>query len=441
MLDSTFRIRVPAQFRNPTGPAAPSAWQAADWQAPACASRRLKAALPLAALAAALWGAAATAYLVLRDGPAFDSVEQRLAMPSADDGRLSRPRPEAGAVRARRMPEKETFDAGLEALRRRQALIERRASELAGLIDAAGHPALRTIIGRAASEATGSVGARRGERRREIRLAFPARGAAARPATERPAARNPAMRALTRLALSQDRLEAAQQATLDGLEAGAVALATRIEDAVAGLGFDLKALAPQPISSAPAIAAAASLGGPFVPTPLAGTDARLSFERQVGRVRARIARSVALYDGLLALPLRGPLGGQRDVTSGFGPRHDPFLGSMASHEGIDLRASRGTEVRATADGLVTIAGPNAGYGNLVEIEHKNSVSTRYAHLSAIAVSQGQSVKAGDIIGLVGSTGRSTGAHLHYETRIDGEPIDPGRFLLAGERFAAAIASD
>jgi murein DD-endopeptidase MepM/ murein hydrolase activator NlpD len=143
----------------------------------------------------------------------------------------------------------------------------------------------------------------------------------------------------------------------------------------------------------------------------------------------------------MALPLRKPLDKDLSISSGFGVRRDPFLGTKAIHPGLDLRAGRGTPVRATADGMVTIAGRNAGYGNMVEIEHKNGVSTRYGHLSAIAAAAGQRVKAGEIIGRVGSTGRSTGPHLHYETRIDGEAADPNRFLEAGDRFAASIAGD
>jgi murein DD-endopeptidase MepM/ murein hydrolase activator NlpD len=369
-------------------------------------------------------------------------------MQSAYEERISRLRSEVDAVNSRLMLDQDAFDAKLEALRQRQTLLERRQTELAGLIDGGRHPALKAIAGLIASEATGSLtagnegtGAPRAGNAREIRLAFPTRGGPAEAGAEAAPAGNAAEHALSRLAQSQDRLEAAQQAMLDGIEAGAAVVAGQIEETLADLGFDAKALVPQTISSAPTIAAATSLGGPFIPTPIAGRDAGKSpFERQVGGVRARIARSVGLYDGLMALPLRHPLDKGLDISSGFGVRRDPFLGSRAMHPGLDLRAGRGTPVRATADGVVAIAGPNAGYGKMVEIEHKNGVSTRYGHLSAIAVAAGQHVKAGEIIGRVGSTGRSTGPHLHYETRIDGEAADPNRFIGAGNRFAASIAS-
>ena len=101
------------------------------------------------------------------------------------------------------------------------------------------------------------------------------------------------------------------------------------------------------------------------------------------------------------------------------------------HTGLDFRSSIGDPVRATANGTVDTAGWNGGYGKMVEIDHGNGFSTRYGHLSEIEVKVGQHVKIGQIIGRVGSTGRSTGPHLHYETRIDGDAVDPQKFLRAG----------
>jgi murein DD-endopeptidase MepM/ murein hydrolase activator NlpD len=107
------------------------------------------------------------------------------------------------------------------------------------------------------------------------------------------------------------------------------------------------------------------------------------------------------------------------------------------HSGLDFRASSGDPVRATAIGKVVNAGWQGGYGQMVEIDHGNGLSTRYGHLSKIIARVGQSIQIGQVIGEVGSTGRSTGPHLHYETRIDGEAVDPQKFLRAGVRLAGA----
>ena len=98
---------------------------------------------------------------------------------------------------------------------------------------------------------------------------------------------------------------------------------------------------------------------------------------------------------------------------------------------MDFRAAVGTRVHATAPGIVVKAGPSGGYGRMVEIDHGNGFSTRYAHLSVILVEPGQRIKTGDIVGESGSTGRSTGPHLHYEVRRNGDATDPLRFLTAG----------
>ncbi len=124
------------------------------------------------------------------------------------------------------------------------------------------------------------------------------------------------------------------------------------------------------------------------------------------------------------------------ITSSFGTRLDPFTRGLAMHSGIDFRAATGTAVRATAPGKVIEAGYNGGYGRMVEIDHGNGVSTRYAHLSSIQVSEGDTIRAGQVLGAVGSTGRSTGPHLHYEVRIDDDATDPMRFLRASRLMTA-----
>ena len=115
-------------------------------------------------------------------------------------------------------------------------------------------------------------------------------------------------------------------------------------------------------------------------------------------------------------------------------RVDPFLHIAAMHTGIDFRGDTGEAVHATAAGTVTNAGWSGGYGKMVEIDHGNGLSTRYGHLSQIDVNVGDEVRIGQVVGRMGSTGRSTGPHLHYETRIDGEAVDPQKFLNAGARL-------
>ena len=120
------------------------------------------------------------------------------------------------------------------------------------------------------------------------------------------------------------------------------------------------------------------------------------------------------------------------VTSPFGYRADPFLGRLALHPGVDLAEAYGAEIHAAAAGRVVHAGPAGGYGNMVEIDHGNGLATRYAHMSETLVEEGQEVDKGAVLGRLGSTGRSTGPHLHYEVRVDGEP-GRSRALFARRR--------
>jgi len=135
-----------------------------------------------------------------------------------------------------------------------------------------------------------------------------------------------------------------------------------------------------------------------------------------------------LEQGTVAIPSTEPVRGT-NFTSGFGVRSDPFKGRAAMHAGIDLAGPIGTPIYATADAVVGRSEYNSGgYGNLVELEHGHGIQTRYGHLSRSLVRAGQRVKRGDMIGLMGSTGRSTGSHLHYEVRIDGKAVNPVPFL-------------
>lgn len=135
----------------------------------------------------------------------------------------------------------------------------------------------------------------------------------------------------------------------------------------------------------------------------------------------------AIYKGPFAMPSGSPLR-YASVTSRFGMRSHPVLGGMRFHAGMDLAAPTGSPVYSTSPGAVTAAGWCGGYGYCVALDHGKGYQTLYGHLSGIDVSPGQVVPAGSLIGRVGSTGRSTGPHLHYEVRKDGRPLDPGRLF-------------
>jgi murein DD-endopeptidase MepM/ murein hydrolase activator NlpD len=144
-----------------------------------------------------------------------------------------------------------------------------------------------------------------------------------------------------------------------------------------------------------------------------------------------------LQDGVIAVPSDKPVQAAAAFSSGFGYRSDPFHAGAAMHPGIDLSGAYGTAIFATADGTVLRAGWNTGgYGNLVELDHGRGITTRYGHMSAILVTAGQHVTRGQQIGRMGSTGRSTGNHLHYEVRIDGRPVNPIPFMKSTDYVLA-----
>lgn len=166
--------------------------------------------------------------------------------------------------------------------------------------------------------------------------------------------------------------------------------------------------------------------------PLVAAVKTMHFDNEVRELDEALNQLEAIRGEARKLPIANPAPG-RPISSSFGPRRDPLLGTAALHSGMDFRAPMGTLVRAAGPGRVVSASWNGGYGRMVEIDHDDGLKTRYAHMKSIDVTVGQKIAAGETVGRVGSSGRSTGPHLHYEIRKDGKALDPLRFLKAGKR--------
>ena len=298
---------------------------------------------------------------------------------------------------SRQLLDQEQFEHKLDDLIRRQSLLESRASALGGNAD----PATTGSIKPGAKPTNEPGGAQRGDRGRQSSI-----GAV-----------------LERAEAALDRVERRQAMAVGQMQDRYENKARQIRSTLAQLGLQL-GLKAQP--GAPAS------GGPFVPVKVGSEDQ--AFGRALLRVNLARADANALTSTLLKVPLRKPIAGDIDESSPFGIRTDPLVHEAAMHTGIDFRGDTGEPIRATAAGTVTVAGWSGGYGKMVEIDHGNGLATRYGHLSQIDVDIGDTVRAGAIVGKLGSTGRSTGPHVHYEVRVKGEAVDPQKFLDAGERL-------
>lgn len=170
------------------------------------------------------------------------------------------------------------------------------------------------------------------------------------------------------------------------------------------------------------------IGGPLV-----ALDNPASFEARVRELDEALDLVDRMKSEARRLPIANPSPGHA-ISSNFGVRTDPLLGTPALHSGMDFRTPMGSDILATAAGTVAAAGWNGGYGRMVEIRHEDGFTTRYAHMSQILVEKGQEVSPGDVIGKSGSSGRSTGPHLHYEVHRHGQALNPIRFLKAGQKI-------
>ncbi|MBF0678710.1 MAG: M23 family metallopeptidase [Devosia sp.] len=178
------------------------------------------------------------------------------------------------------------------------------------------------------------------------------------------------------------------------------------------------------------------MGGPLLPA-AEGMESSPMVE-DANAVMAALLRYKAARESVEAAPIHMPMTGNYRNSSGYGNRKDPFTGGRAFHAGLDFAAPTGTTVFSAAKGVVSFVGTKSGYGKVVEVTHATGHITRYAHLSGYLAREGQSVNAGTPIAKVGSTGRSTGPHLHFEIRKGDAPIDPRTFLDAGKRVQALL---
>lgn len=378
-----------------------------------------------------VWSIATGTYFAFREDVLTRLIGRQAEMQFAYEDRIAELRATVDRITSRQLLDQEQFEKKLDALLRRQSALEQRSSALSG--DASTTGSIKPARMRPQPPPLPSTTPRPSPINDTVIFVAPPDREARLQSRELPeSATRIASTAnaggldgiLTRVSLSLDKIDHRQTQALTTMEETYDTKARRMRSVLADLGVDPE---KAPVGRA--------VGGPLVPLKAPHANAG-AFERQLYRInvaRAEINRYAA---ELTTVPVRKPVIGEVDMSSPFGMRMDPFLKGPAIHTGIDIRGELGDPVRVTANGRVTIASWQGGYGNMIEVDHGNGLSTRYGHLSKIEVKVGQEVHTGDVIGRIGSTGRSTGPHLHYETRIHGEAVDPQKFLRAGIRLGS-----
>lgn len=242
-----------------------------------------------------------------------------------------------------------------------------------------------------------------------------------------PAAATPAD--LAEVSSSMSRMMTDSRLALASLSASATESTDAILDALRGIG--IKPKMPDGLDE--------GIGGPLLPP---STDALESggIVDDANEAYLALARFKAARSAIDLAPIHKPMDSVTRMSSTFGNRKDPFTGGRAFHAGIDFPAPKGTTVLSAGYGKVTFVGERSGYGNLVEITHGTGLVTRYGHLSAFIAKEGQIVDTGTPIARVGSTGRSTGPHLHFEVRVGDRAVDPSKYLAVGKRLARFLGA-
>ncbi|HET6521555.1 MAG TPA: peptidoglycan DD-metalloendopeptidase family protein [Geminicoccaceae bacterium] len=366
--------------------------------------------------------------LARREAARTDVIEGLRREIAAGERRVATVRAELARALAAAQDGAERSEAVVADLRRRLAVLEAELDAVADERD--GAIALARALGGSLDEAEAWLRAVVDDK---LRLAGELEFADARVAAvaeERDSARRESLGLAWRAEFLEAQLERARDArgeTLARLRAWIGDQVEALEGLFASTGLNPDALLAR------ALEPEAGQGGPLELAPQAGVEIHTGLGALSLRIDDAFGRLVMLQRLLAVLPLGAPLDQYR-VASLFGERIDPIARRAAFHGGIDLAATRGAWVLATAPGIVVHAGWAGAYGNMVEIDHGFGVVTRYGHLREVSVAPGDQVTDRQEIGVIGSTGRSTGRHLHYEVRLDGEPRDPAKFLNAGRRL-------
>jgi murein DD-endopeptidase MepM/ murein hydrolase activator NlpD len=422
----------------------------------------------------AIAGIASATAMLFRDEIVLGLMQRQTEMQTAYEERIDYLRSSLDRLAGRQLLDRDTLEGQVQELLSRQAQLESRSAMVAALAQGAGvndpqnqdgrsqniartdpqpnpkaaqPPARRPALAGGAPSFAPPAASAPAAREPEARSAqvpkpaplkptpesmefTPLRGSPSQRGAEVTAPNLPMPMRLSQVAESIDSVDALQVRTLENVANVARRESLRLRSALSELGVHAERLVS--IDTKRSLKSATC--GPFVPFKLNPNSS--SFEREVSRLQEDVRIADRLRRAIVDAPLGSPLPAHAETTSGFGPRRDPFLGRIAYHSGVDFREAQGAPVRATGAGRVASAGSNGGYGLMVEIDHGSGMTTRYAHLSALLVAEGQFIPSGAIVGRLGSTGRSTGPHLHYEVRMDDEPVDPMRFLRAGARLFA-----
>jgi murein DD-endopeptidase MepM/ murein hydrolase activator NlpD len=385
---------------------------------------------------------AATSYLVLRDDLIGGTMARQARMQHEYEDRIAALRAQVDRVTSRQLLDQQVVEDKVEKLLQQQMALSSRHGRLGTLLDRAEEsgiaekdvqPEAAPVESQKRADASGGlkaierlIGMGGNAPQQKMALAYAPQATS----NGQEAMSDRADRLFSKVTLSLKDIEQQQKTRIDNLTAGASEATDAIMTILARTGVKLDA---DEVAVTPAVTADGdAIGGPFVEpeTTEAFDNSLIGLDTALGRLES--VRSQAKK-----LPFNNPSPAS-DITSTFGNRLDPFLGRLALHAGIDFRAPTGTRILATAPGTVITAGKNGGYGNMVEIDHGNGITTRYAHLSTILVNAGDKIRTGEPIARSGSTGRSTGPHLHYEVRLNGEAVDPMRFLTAGIKLSHYI---
>lgn len=386
---------------------------------------------------------AATSYLVLRDDLIGGTMARQARMQHEYEDRIAALRAQVDRVTSRQLLDQQVVEDKVEKLLQQQMALTSRHGKLGTLLDRAEESGLAQEDAQPVgapeaddkrADASGGIEAIErlmdiGDQPAQQQMALAYAPVSASGGEETMSDR--ADRLFSKVTLSIKDIEQAQTNRIQTLTAGASQATDAIVNIVARTGIKVADDEPQATVGAE-VDDVTAIGGPFIePEP---TEV---FDNSLVALDTALARLEHVRSQARKLPFNNPSPAS-DITSRFGNRLDPFFGRLALHAGIDFRAPVGTRIVATAPGTVITAGKSGGYGNMVEIDHGNGITTRYAHLSSILVNVGDTISASEAIGRSGSTGRSTGPHLHYEVRLNGEAVDPMRFLTTGIKLSHYI---